>query len=115
MLETVSAAETAPYCFLFNGSIFFFAICAPYPAPDIVAKRKESRTRKNERGGYGLAGGRSLRTSVGITAASFSSADERVYDRSSPLGPSTRNSSQPLATRQSIPSTRLCRPLNVCS
>jgi hypothetical protein len=29
-LETVSAAETAPYCFLFSGSIFFFAICAPF-------------------------------------------------------------------------------------
>src|ERR1700758_1424621 len=26
MSETVSIAETAPYCFLFNGSIFFFAM-----------------------------------------------------------------------------------------
>src|ERR1700724_1931149 len=42
MLETVSAAETALYCFLFSGSIFFLAICAPFVR--LTFYRKEMNT-----------------------------------------------------------------------
>jgi hypothetical protein len=49
MFATVSAAETAPYAFLFSGSIFFFAMML-LSCGDILAKGKESRLR----GGNGL-------------------------------------------------------------
>src|SRR6266496_3014137 len=41
MSETVRAAETALYCFLFRGSIFFFAMFAPLDARHCSQRNRE--------------------------------------------------------------------------
>ena len=64
-----------------------------------------------------MAGGTSLRTSVRIAVGSCSpAAAERVYDRSKPLGPSTRKSQLSAARDPSIDTHHSpCRLLNACS
>src|SRR6266436_2609117 len=40
MSETVSIADTAPYCFLLSGSIFFLAMVAPLLRTSILANKR---------------------------------------------------------------------------
>src|SRR5207245_9822261 len=60
---------------------------------------------------------RALRTRVRIAVGSCSpAAAERVYDRSKPLGPSTRSSQFAAADDPAIDTHHSpCRPLNACS
>src|SRR5258707_2672050 len=104
MLETVSAAETALYCFLFSGSIFFLAICAPFVR--LTFYRKEVNAAPGPTKGVVPPGqaARSLEQVCGLPRARAHRRPPREHTsvRIHWVPPLAGRSAQPIAIRQAI-------------